>query len=70
LKRERNAFLDSTCKLIDGRLNGFLFFHLDLTKAEAFTSIDAVLGNDDLVTEILLRVPAKAVLRFELVSKK
>ncbi|KAL3609083.1 hypothetical protein D5086_000103 [Populus alba] len=27
-------------------------------------SIDAVLGNDDPVTEILLRVPAKAVLRF------
>jgi hypothetical protein len=33
-------------------------------------STDAVLGNDDLVTEILLRVPAKAVLRFKLVSKK
>ncbi|KAJ6961255.1 hypothetical protein NC652_000228 [Populus alba x Populus x berolinensis] len=28
-------------------------------------SIDAVLGNDDPVTEILLRVPAKAVLRLK-----
>ncbi|KAI9398716.1 hypothetical protein POPTR_003G215900v4, partial [Populus trichocarpa] len=34
------------------------------------SSVDAVFGNDDLVTEILLRVPAKAVLKLKLVSKK
>ncbi|CAK7339168.1 unnamed protein product [Dovyalis caffra] len=39
-------------------------------KQKNSSSIDAVLGNEDLITEILLRVPAKAVLKFKLVSKK
>ncbi|CAK7345574.1 unnamed protein product [Dovyalis caffra] len=34
------------------------------------SSIDSVISNDDLVTEILLRLPAKSVLKFKLVSKK
>ncbi|XP_011025396.1 PREDICTED: F-box protein At5g07610-like [Populus euphratica] len=43
---------------------------MTLPTQKHLSSIDAVFGNDDLVTEILLRVPAKAVLQLKLVSKK
>jgi F-box interacting protein len=43
---------------------------MTLPTQKHFSSVDAVFGNDDLVTEILLRVPAKAVLKLKLVSKK
>ncbi|KAJ6346617.1 hypothetical protein OIU76_003321 [Salix suchowensis] len=42
---------------------------MTLPKQNPLSSVDAVFGNDDLVTEILLRVPAKAVLKLKLVSK-
>ncbi|KAJ6430723.1 hypothetical protein OIU84_018268 [Salix udensis] len=42
---------------------------MTLPKQNPLSSADAVFGNDDLVTEILLRVPAKAVLKLKLVSK-
>ncbi|CAK7339169.1 unnamed protein product [Dovyalis caffra] len=40
------------------------------TEKKNLLSIDAVLGNDDLITEILLRLPAKAVQKFKFVSKR
>ncbi|KAG6783453.1 hypothetical protein POTOM_012902 [Populus tomentosa] len=43
---------------------------MTLPTQKHLSSVDAVFGNDDLVTEILLRVPAKAVLKLKLVSKK
>lgn len=68
LKRERNAFLDN-CKLMVGSMASSSSI-LTSPEQKNSPSIDAVLGNDDLITEILLRVPPKAVLRFKLVSKK
>lgn len=43
---------------------------LNKPKQKKSSSVDAVIGNNDLVTQILLRVPAKSVLKFKLVSKK
>uniref|UniRef100_A0A6N2LJT4 F-box domain-containing protein n=1 Tax=Salix viminalis TaxID=40686 RepID=A0A6N2LJT4_SALVM len=68
LKRERNAFLGS-CKLMVGSMASSSSI-LTSPEQKNSPSIDAVLGNDDLITEILLLVPPKAVLRFKLVSKK
>ncbi|CAK7345566.1 unnamed protein product [Dovyalis caffra] len=42
----------------------------DSPKQKKSSSVDAVIDNDDLLTGILVRLPAKSVLKFKLVCKK
>ncbi|CAK7345564.1 unnamed protein product [Dovyalis caffra] len=47
-----------------------LLFISPKQKKSNSSSVDAVFGADDLLTEILLHLPAKSILKFKLVSKK